>query len=80
MGRLQVHEHLQTAPVSVAKLWDDLWLGVISQSSLVIAGFPRNVLKYGRSEAWARLGVAMLVAKARALNLPNRAQVRSRQT
>lgn len=30
------------APVSVAKLWDDLRVGVISQSNLVIAGSPRN--------------------------------------
>jgi len=34
---------LRTAPVSVAKLWDDLRLGVISLSNLVIAGSPRNV-------------------------------------
>ena len=33
--------------MSVAKLWDDLWLGVISQSNLVIAGSLRNILKYG---------------------------------
>jgi len=33
----------RAAPVSVAKLWDDLWLGVISQSNSVIAGFLRNI-------------------------------------
>ena len=32
--------------MSVAKLWDDLRLGVISQSNLVIAGFLRNICKY----------------------------------
>jgi len=33
----------RAAPVGVAKLWDDLRLGVISLSNLVIAGFPRNI-------------------------------------
>jgi hypothetical protein len=37
--------------VSVAKLWDDLWVGVISQSNLVIAGSLRNISKYGGPEA-----------------------------
>jgi len=36
--------------VSVAKLWDDLWVGVISQSNLVIAGSLRNISKYGGPE------------------------------
>ena len=29
-------------PVSVEKLWDELWLGAKDQSNLVIAGSPRN--------------------------------------
>jgi hypothetical protein len=37
--------------VSVAKLWDDLWVGVISQSNLVIAGSLRNISKYGGLES-----------------------------
>jgi len=37
---------LRAEPVGVAKLWDDLWLGVISQSNLVIAGSLRNIFKY----------------------------------
>jgi len=32
--------------VGVAKPWDDLRLGVIHQSNLVIAGFLRNIFKY----------------------------------
>jgi len=31
--------------VNVAKFWDDLWLGVIGLSKLVIAGSPRNLFK-----------------------------------
>jgi hypothetical protein len=31
--------------VSVAKDWDDLWLGVKGQSNLDIAGFLRNLFK-----------------------------------
>jgi len=34
--------------VDVAKSWDDLRLGVISQSNLVIAGSLRKILKYRR--------------------------------
>ena len=29
-------------PVSVEKLWDELWMGAKDQSNLVIAGSPRN--------------------------------------
>ena len=32
----------RTEPVSAAKLSDDLWLEVIRQSNLEIAGSPRN--------------------------------------
>jgi len=42
--------------VSVAKLWDDLWVGVISQSNLVIAGSLRNISKYGGPEALRGVG------------------------
>lgn len=31
--------------MSVAKDWDDLWLGVKGYSNLQIAGFLRNLLK-----------------------------------
>jgi len=31
--------------VSVAKGWEDLWLGVKGQSNLDIAGFLRNLFK-----------------------------------
>jgi len=50
--------------VGVAKLWEDLWLGVISLSNLVIAGSPRNVFKYG---GWGR-GAG--VGRPRALGIP----------
>jgi len=40
------HEQvIWTELLSVAKDWDDLWLGVKGQSNLGIAGFPRNLLK-----------------------------------
>ena len=29
-------------PISVEKLWDELWIGAKDQSNLVIAGSPRN--------------------------------------
>ena len=32
--------------MSVAKGWDDLWVGVICQSNPEIAGSPRNIFKY----------------------------------
>ena len=32
--------------MSVAKLWDELWFGVKSLSSQVIAGSPRNIFRY----------------------------------
>ena len=45
---------------------DDLWVGVKGQSSLEIAGSPRNLLRSsleelctgGRATGWARAGVA----------------------
>jgi len=46
VDRLKGAEPRRTAPVGVAKLWEDLQLGVISQSNLVIAGFPRNIFQY----------------------------------
>ena len=33
-------------PVIVAKMWDDLCLGVICQSNPEIAGSPRNIFRY----------------------------------
>jgi len=43
VSRLTALRCPRAAPVGVAKLWDDLQLGVISLSNLVIAGFPRNI-------------------------------------
>lgn len=40
MGRLG---NSVAEPVTVAIVWDDLWLGVKGQSNLVIAGSPRNI-------------------------------------
>ena len=34
-------------PVYVARCSDELWIGVICQSSLEIAGSPRNISRYG---------------------------------
>ena len=48
VGRLRGRGPPRAAPVSVAKLWDDLRLGVISQPNLVIAGSLRKILKYRR--------------------------------
>jgi hypothetical protein len=33
-------------PVTVAMVWDDLWLGVIYQTNPEIAGSPRNISWY----------------------------------
>jgi hypothetical protein len=41
MGRACV-ERARPEPVNVAKFWDDLWVGVISQANSVIAGSLRN--------------------------------------
>jgi len=59
MSRLTAVTRLRAAPVSVAKLWEDLWLGVISQSNLVIAGFLRNIFKYGGCEPRRGVGRAL---------------------
>jgi len=58
----------RAAPVSVAKLWDDLWLGVISQSNLVIAGFLRNIFKYSGCGTRAEVGRALVKVESRPLN------------
>ena len=36
---------VRTEPVSVARDWDELWLGVKSLSNMEIAGFLRNLFK-----------------------------------
>jgi hypothetical protein len=37
--------HWRFEPVTVEKVWDDLWIGVKGQSNLVIAGSPRNLFR-----------------------------------
>ena len=36
----------RTEPIRAENLWDDLWIGVKGQSNSVIAGSPRNILRY----------------------------------
>jgi len=55
--------------VGVAKPWDDLWLGVISLSNLVIAGSPRNVFKYGGWVGTVGVGQTWALGKTRPLDL-----------
>ena len=51
-------------PVSDAIGWDDLWIGVICQACLEIAGSPRKVFRYrgrvkaggGRATEWVSEG------------------------
>jgi len=64
---------LRAALVGVAKLWDDLRLGVISQSNLVIAGFLRNIFKYGGSDYGAGVGRPFTQGKPRFLDRTNTA-------
>ena len=45
-------------PVSVTNGLDDLWIVVIRQSSLEIAGSPRNMFWHGLKGFW--LGVELL--------------------
>ena len=60
-------------PVSVAILWDDLWLEVKCQTSLEIAGSPRKVyrhrgrkkLKGGRATGWDNEGNRVISTKLR---------------
>ena len=53
----------RTEPVRAENLLDDLWIGVKGQSNSVIAGSPRNILRYSLRElscggrALTRLGV-----------------------
>ncbi len=57
----------------VAIRWDDLWVEVICQSSLEIAGSPRKVFRYrgrvkfvgGRATGWAREGNRLVSTKLR---------------
>lgn len=44
MNRLRFFK-TKTEPLSVARAWDELWLGVKSLSNLEIAGFLRNLFK-----------------------------------
>jgi len=66
--------------VGVAKLWEDLRLGVISLSNLVIAGSPRNVFKYGGREAAVEVGRPRALGKPRPLDPTKAAAVAPRQT
>ena len=34
--------HWRLEPITVEKVWDDLWVGVICQTNLEIACSPRN--------------------------------------
>jgi len=43
MNRLRLNTRAE--PMSVARDWDELWLGVKSLSNLEIAGFLRNLFK-----------------------------------
>ena len=42
-------------PVVVEKTLDDLWIGVKSQSSLEIAGSPRNIVRYSVGSSLAEV-------------------------
>lgn len=44
MNRLR-SKKTRTEPISVARAWEELWLGVKSLSNLEIAGFLRNLFK-----------------------------------
>ena len=63
--------------MSVAKLWDDLWVGVISQSNLVIAGSLRNILKYGGQGRCLGVGRFLAHGDPRPLKASNTRQQRS---
>lgn len=80
VGRPMAAGSRRAAPVSVAKLWDDLRLGVISQSNLVIAGSPRNVFKYGGSEASPGVGWTLAGGKPRPLDPAKTGEGGPRQT
>ena len=53
----------RTEPIRAENLLDDLWIGVKGQSNSVIAGSPRNILRYSLRKlsnggrALTRLGV-----------------------
>jgi hypothetical protein len=59
--------------VYVAKCWDDLWIEVICQPSLEIAGSPRKVYRYrgrdkfrrGRATGWSWEGNRLVSTKLR---------------
>jgi len=60
-------------PVDVAISWDDLWIGVICQPNLEIAGSPRKVYRDragrgvigGRATGWIREGNQLYSTKLR---------------
>jgi len=66
--------------VGVAKPWEDLWLGVISLSNLVIAGFPRNIFQYGGSAPRAEVGRPLVVGMPGPLDATKAAGGGPRQT
>jgi len=66
--------------VGVAKLWDDLRLGVISLSNLVIAGSPRNVFKYGGCGGFGGVGRPWALGITGPLDLTNTPRQAPRQT
>lgn len=66
--------------MGVAKPWDDLRLGVLSQSNLVIAGSPRNVFKYGGCVGAAEVGRPRARGKPRPSDPTKAAALAPRQT
>ena len=60
-------------PVVVAITWDDLWIGVICQTNLEIAGSPRKVYRdrgtsgvaEGRATEWVNKGNRVYSTKLR---------------
>lgn len=79
-GRPTGPEPPRAAPVSVAKLWDDLRLGVISQPSPVIAGFLRNISQYDGPGLAAEVGRPSAEAMPRPLDASNAAATWLSQT
>lgn len=79
-------------PVSAAKGLDDLWLEVICQSGLVIAGSPRNIYRYsllfrclwGQSTEWSQgrkvlISIKLRIPKARQESQSYRAKLIRRE-
>lgn len=66
--------------MSVAKLWEDLGLGVISLSNLVIAGSPRNVFEYGGCVGGVEVGRPRAPGRPRPLDPTKATPLAPRQT